>query len=206
MPDANIVLDSSYDVFLTESEAQQFRLSSKTHVDVPLSIGGRTVHTLLAHPTPPTFDGPENFNGKRNHDEVRLLADYVAGAEYLVDDDGKQGGLSEDASYVLLGDMNASLAGDENRNAAETFFIENEDFNTRWFPTSPGGAVEGSPYITAEFGLKVDYVLPSPDFIVHNSAVVWPVKESNRRGLGEAVRTASDHRLVWATVSRLPHL
>lgn len=205
MPNSNIVLDSSHEVFLTESEAQRFRLSSKTHVDVPISIGGETIHTLLAHPTPPTFDGPENFNGKRNHDEVRLLADYVAGAEYLVDDDGRQGGLSEDASYVLLGDMNASLAGDENRNAAETFFIENEDFNTRWLPTSPGGAVARSPYITAEFGLKVDYVLPSPDLLVHNSAVVWPVTQSNRRGLSEAVRTASDHRLVWATLSRLPH-
>jgi hypothetical protein len=52
------------------------------------------------------FDGPNGFNGRWNRDEVRFLADYVAGAEYVYDDIGTAGGL-DDASYVLMGDTNA---------------------------------------------------------------------------------------------------
>ena len=54
-----------------------FRLSSKSHWDLPVRIGRKTVHVLASHPTPPTFDGPEDRNGTRNHDEIRFWADYV---------------------------------------------------------------------------------------------------------------------------------
>lgn len=204
MPDSLIVRDPSAKMYLTEYEADRFRLSSKTHVDVPLSIGGETVHALAAHPTPPVFDGEANFNGRRCHDEVRLLADYVAGAEYIYDDSGTRGGLAPDASYVLMGDMNAAPISEESLDAADEFFIENEDFNTRRFPTSPGGAQqkgERSQYWTAEFELQVDYVLPSPDLGLRRSAVVWPSRHANKRGLTDAVYTASDHRLVRADIA-----
>jgi endonuclease/exonuclease/phosphatase family metal-dependent hydrolase len=201
MPNDLIVRDPSYELYLTDCEAERFRLSSKTHVDVPVTIEDRTVHALLAHPTPPVFDGEGNFNGKRCHDEVRLLADYVAGENYLYDDSGTCGGLAEGESYVLLGDMNAAPGNEESLNAAGTYFVENEDFNTKRFPTSPGGAQAGSPYLTAEFGLQVDYVLPSPDFAIRDSAVVWPAENANKQGLSDDVETASDHRLVWADLS-----
>lgn len=200
MPDSEIVRDPAYDVYLTDREADRFRLSSKTHVDIPISCRGHIVHALLAHPTPPVFDGPENFNGKRCHDEIRLLADYVAGAGYVHDDDGRRGGLPDHASYVLLGDMNASPGDEESLRAATKYFLDNEDFDTRRLPTSPGGAQAGSPYLTAEFGQQVDYVLPSPDLSVRDCAVVWPSENANRRGLRRDVETASDHRLVWADV------
>ncbi len=64
------------------------RLSSKSHWDVPVRIGRETVHFLVSHPTPPTFDGPEDRNGRRNHDEIRLWADYIGGRRrgaYLYD-------------------------------------------------------------------------------------------------------------------------
>ena len=50
------------------------------------------MHFLVSHPTPPVFDGPEDRNGTRNHDEIRFLADYVAGgrrATYIYDDEGR---------------------------------------------------------------------------------------------------------------------
>ncbi|CAN5340629.1 hypothetical protein BH24ACT12_BH24ACT12_22990 [soil metagenome] len=59
-------------------ELEVFRLSSKNHVDVPVIVNGRAVHVLASHPTPPGFDGPEDRNGKRNHDEIRFWADYVS--------------------------------------------------------------------------------------------------------------------------------
>ena len=61
------------------AELDVFRLSSKSHWDVPISIGNKTVHFLVSHPTPPVFDGPEDRNGTRNHDEIRFWADYVTG-------------------------------------------------------------------------------------------------------------------------------
>ena len=56
-----------------------FPLSSKSHWDVPIDIDGTVVHFLVSHPTPPVFDGPEDRNGTRNADEIRLWADYISG-------------------------------------------------------------------------------------------------------------------------------
>ena len=53
------------------------RLSSKNHVDVPITIGDTTIHVLASHPTPPVFDGPEDRNGRRNFDEVSFVARVV---------------------------------------------------------------------------------------------------------------------------------
>jgi hypothetical protein len=64
-------------------ELDIFRLSSKSHWDVPIKIPGRKpVHFLVSHPTPPTFDGAEDRNGTRNHDEIRFWADYVSGGRH----------------------------------------------------------------------------------------------------------------------------
>lgn len=78
------------------------RLSSKTHWDLPIDVGGRTVHFLTSHPTPPSFDGPEDRNGLRNQDEIRFWADYVTPgrADYIYDDTGAFGGLAPGARFV----------------------------------------------------------------------------------------------------------
>lgn len=193
-------------IYLTEEETEVYRLSSKTHIDVPIRVDGETVHGLFAHPTPPTFDGPNNFNGRWNHDEVRFFADYVAGEEYIYDDSGTTGGLDDDASYVLMGDMNAAPDGDRPLDPAGTFLFENDDFDTSRLPTSPGGAQRGNPYATRFGGdiegviEQIDYVLPSPDRSLRDSAVVWPSENAEKQGLRSDVRTASDHRLVWANI------
>ena len=49
------------------AELAVFPLSSKSHWDLPVRIGTRTVHFLASHPTPPVFDGPEDRNGRRNY-------------------------------------------------------------------------------------------------------------------------------------------
>ena len=87
---------------------QALRLSSKSHWDVPIVLpeGGR-LHVLALHPTPPVFDGPEDFNGRRNADELRLLLGLIDGADWLVDDAGGGGGLPADARFVVMGDLNA---------------------------------------------------------------------------------------------------
>ncbi|MBW4491010.1 MAG: endonuclease/exonuclease/phosphatase family protein [Trichocoleus desertorum ATA4-8-CV12] len=58
-------------------ELEIFRLSSKSHWDLPIEVNGETIHVLASYPTPPVFDGPEDRNGRRNHDEIRFWADYI---------------------------------------------------------------------------------------------------------------------------------
>ncbi len=74
----------------TTEEQAILPVSSKSHWDLPISIGKRTVHFLVSHPTPPVFDGAEDRNGRRNFDEIRLWADYITpgAGGYIYDDVG----------------------------------------------------------------------------------------------------------------------
>ncbi|HEX9838325.1 MAG TPA: endonuclease/exonuclease/phosphatase family protein, partial [Anaerolineales bacterium] len=77
-------------------ELDVFRLSSKSHWDVPIQIANKVVHFLVSHPTPPVFDGPEDRNGTRNFDEIHFWADYITPgntSRYIYDDNGQYGGL-----------------------------------------------------------------------------------------------------------------
>jgi hypothetical protein len=38
-------------------------------------IGESVLHVLVSHPTPPSFDGAEDRNGRRNHDDVQVPQD-----------------------------------------------------------------------------------------------------------------------------------
>ncbi len=56
------------------------RLSSVGHWDVPVLLGaGKRLHLLAFAAGPPVFDGPEDRNGKRNHDEVAFWSLYLDG-------------------------------------------------------------------------------------------------------------------------------
>jgi Endonuclease/Exonuclease/phosphatase family len=201
------------------AELDVFRLSSKSHWDVPIDIGGSTVHFLVSHPTPPVFDGPEDRNGTRNFDEIRFWADYVTpgAGGYIYDDDGNWGGLKPGSMFVIAGDQNSDpLDGDSIPGAVQQL-LENPRVNTTVTPTSDG-AVEASAlqggintshlsdpkYDTADFAdsapgnLRADYVLPSRNMRIDGSAVFWPVQSSPLFPLtGVFPFPSSDHRLVW---------
>ena len=91
MPGARLPARPDGTPFYSDEALDVLRLSSKSHWDVPVRIGGEVVHFLVSHPTPPVFDGPEDRNGARNADEIRFWSDYVAGEEYIHDDCGPQG-------------------------------------------------------------------------------------------------------------------
>lgn len=190
--------------FYSADEVANLRLSSKNHVDVTVRIHGQDVHFLTAQPTPPTFDGAEDRNGKRNHDEIRLWADYIAGASYLYDDQGGTGGLAPGARFVIAGDYNADpLDGDsfKGRVAGVDYnainqLLGNPLVNTSMTPSAPGGldakdhpSNNGSANLahlgdptqdTADFSdfapgnLRVDYVLPSANLAMTGAGVFWP--------------------------------
>jgi len=129
----------------SREELEIFRLSSKSHWDVPIRIGDDTVHFLTSHPTPPVFDGPEDRNGRRNHDEIRLFADYITPGRgrYLYDDRGRRGGLSPSAPFVIAGDQNADPFDGEAVPGAIQQLLESPRINTSRAPSSRG-AVEQS--------------------------------------------------------------
>ena len=203
-------------------EQDILRLSSKSHWDVPVTVGKRTVHVLAAHPTPPSFDGPEDRNGRRNHDEIRFWADYVTPgkAGYVYDDEGARGGLNPSEAFVILGDYNADpFDGDSYDNAIHQLLGNKRIVDPQ---ATSEGAVEaarlqgganlthvGDPrYDTADFSdtapgnLRVDYTLLSRQFSVRDAGVFWPVlADPLSRLTGVFPFPTSDHRLVWADVS-----
>lgn len=206
-----------------EEIRSQVRLSSKSHWDVPVLVGGRAVHLLASHPTPPTFDGPEDRNGRRNHDEIRFWADYVTprAAGYVYDDAGGRGGLKAGERFVIAGDLNADpFDGDSVPGAAQQL-LEHPRVSTSLTPTSAGGveaaALQGGANLThrgdpaqdtADFAdgapgnLRVDYVLPSRTLRVLDAGVFWPVStDPLSRLTGTFPFPSSDHRLVWVDVA-----
>lgn len=185
--------------YYSPAAVDALRLSSKNHVDVTLNVNGEEVHLLAAHPTPPTFDGPEDRNGKRNADEIRFWADYVSAdgsGDYIYDDQGSTGGLTAGAKFVIVGDYNADPFDGDSYNNAISQLLDNPQVNASMTPASEGGVQAandphnngsanqnhaGDPqFDTADFSdaapgnLRVDYVLPSANMQIDASGVFWP--------------------------------
>jgi endonuclease/exonuclease/phosphatase family metal-dependent hydrolase len=206
MPDAARPKNPDGTAYYTDAVWPLLRLSSKSHWDVPVQIGGQTLHILASHPTPPVFDGPEDRNGARNHDELRLWIDYLSGGgEYLYDDQGGRGALDMSRNFVLLGDLNASaVEGDGRRDAIARLLALARVQDP--MPTSTG-AREARPdnkfsaNHTASWGMRADYVLPSSSLKVGGSGVFWPAKDEPLQYLVEDRKSSSDHRLVWVDIS-----
>jgi len=206
MPGAALPLKKDGTSFYSEGELQVFRLSSKNHVDIPVNINGRKVHALIAHPTPPVFDGEEDRNGKRNHDEIRLFGDYISGkdeAEYLYDDEGKQGGLAKSKPFVILGDMNADPErGDTYKNPIMQMLehpqVSKKGARGEMVPTHVSKE-QDTLTTTSVFDMRIDYVLPSDDFEVKESGVFWPKEGEPNHKLTKGDE-GSDHRMVWMDI------
>jgi hypothetical protein len=217
--------------FYSPEEVAILRLSSKSHWDLPIAIGKKTVHFLVSHPTPPVFDGSEDRNGRRNYDEIRFWADYISPGQsgYIYDDDGMSGGLKPGELFVIAGDQNSDpLDGDSIPGAIQQL-TEHPLVNTKVTPES-AGAVEAATlqgganathrsdprFDTADFAdgapgnLHADYVLPRKTLQIVDSGVFWPVRSdplSRLTGVFDFAWIAvggfptSDHRSVWVDVT-----
>ncbi|MGD9223901.1 MAG: CehA/McbA family metallohydrolase [Desulfobacteraceae bacterium] len=224
MPGAMLPIDpATGEYWYDEGDLKVLRLSSKSHWDVPIKIGRKTVHFLVSHPTPPVFDGPEDRNGTRNNDEIRFWADYIKPgkqSKYIYDDKGVRGGLKPGEMFVIAGDQNADpFDGDSVPDSIQQL-LDHPLVNTKVTPDSEGGPEQaelqgganddhfGDPaYDTADFAdgspgnLRVDFVLPRKNMRIIDAGVFWPTTDDPLFDLvGTYPYPSSDHRLVWINV------
>lgn len=190
----------------------EFPLSSKSHWDVPIEINGERLHLLASHPTPPVFDGPENRNGLRNHDEIRFWRDYVTSSQnYMYDDQGQRGGFAEERPFVIAGDLNASTVEGDALAEGIAGLLASNLVQGDVVPTSAGAVAHSQQRIdegelatataaahTAGWRMRADYVIPSVKGLkVVDSGVFWPAPDEAGHHLVADRGASSDHRLVW---------
>lgn len=220
LPGADRPVTASGSAYHSDTIWRDLRLSSKSHWNVPVSLpDGRVVHLILAHPTPPVFDGPEDLNGRRNADEIRLLIAILEGADWLRDDTG--GPAFPPVHAIVAGDLNADpVDGEGHKDAIGALLFHPRLSDPQ--PESPGAAEaadQGGGNVrqrgiaardTADWrdrggpgNMRVDYVLPTTSLEVAGSGVFWPVRDDPLAGLVKTGRSqaSSDHRLVWVDLA-----
>lgn len=177
--------------FPSEQAQAVQRLSSVGHWDVPVRLrDGSLLHLLTFHATTPVYDGDEDRNGRRNHDEVLFWVKLLDNALPFAPPQG---------SVVVLGDANLDPKAGAGRRAAITALLEHPALQDPT-PVSDGAAELGDATDTVDWNeprpgnLRVDYVLPSAGLRISGSGVYWPVE--GQPGAQEAAN-ASRHRLVW---------
>lgn len=150
------------------------RLSSHGHWVVPVEVPeiGR-VHLLTYHATPPVFDGPEDRNGRRNHDETAFWSHYLAGTF----------GPAPAQRFVLLGDANLDPARGDGRGDAIRALLAHPALQD----PLPGRATVDWPQTGP---MRVDYLLPSADWRVAGAGIHPPATDAGSR-----------HSIVWADLA-----
>lgn len=193
----------------SEEEAV-IRLSATGHWDVPVRLpSGDVLRLLTLHATPPVFDGPEDRNGRRNADQMRLWADYLNGWR-------PEGTAPPLGKAVVLGTLNADPQDGEARPGALARLRAHPRLQDP-LPQATGAAAatrvqggvnarhSGDPARdtvdwpdtrpTDPGNLRVDYILPTRDLTVTGAGLHWPDPE-DAAALARA-ETASRHRLIW---------
>ncbi|MGY3438722.1 MULTISPECIES: endonuclease/exonuclease/phosphatase family protein [unclassified Marinovum] len=173
-------------------------LSSTAHWVVPVLMPGGVLSLLTFSATPPVFDGPEDRNGRRNHDEVLFWRQYL---------DGGFGPVP--AHFVLMGNANLDPSDGEGRHDAIRMLLADPRLQDTQ-PADPAAIAEDNPAQTGDpaldtanwndpvpGNLRVDYVLPSAGLQVIDSGTLWPAP-------GSRAAEASRHALVWVDLEWPP--
>lgn len=174
--------------FFDATALDQLRLSSNGHWIVPIAFpDGPPISVMAFDATPPVFDGPEDMNGLRNRDELRMWEVVLEGGFGPAPD-----------SFVIAGNANLDPKGGEGYRQAMVNFLARVSLQdplpdlptAQWPQDGPGN-------------LRVSYVLPSRDWQIVDAGVFWPNPDDPERALlGADGLAAGPHRLVWVDISR----
>ena len=185
---------------MAEAERAMQRVSSVNHWRVPVRLpqGGELAVMGFAA-TPPVFDGPEDRNGRRNHDEAAFWGRLLEGALPWP---------APAPPFVLMGDANLDPADGDGRPQALLALLSGphlQDPEPRGDHGRDAPQKKGDTALDTAFydpatggpgGLRVDYVLPSAGLRVTGAGVLWPADGD----LAGTLATASRHRPVWVEV------
>ena len=173
------------------------RLATTGFWDVPVITPDGPLHLLAWHATPPVFDGPEDRNGKRNHDEATFWRLFLDGALPMA---------PPKAPLVLFGDGNLDPAdGDGLRQGIASLLAHPalQDPGPRGTHDRAEPAQRGDPALDTVLyddlgGLRLDYVLPGASLTLTGAGVLWPPETDP---LYPDLAAASRHFPVWVDVT-----
>lgn len=180
---------------MTKADRASQRLSSTGHWLVSVTLpSGQPISLLAFHATPPVFDGPEDRNGRRNHDEAAFWRLFLQGALPFAPPKGP---------VVLLGDANLDPVNGHGRPAALRALLAGPPLQDPRPRGSAGrrddgqrgdAALDTALYDPPLGGLRLDYVLPDARLSVIGAGVLWPGPDD---ALARTLQTASRHYPVW---------
>ena len=168
--------------FLTDRVLAVQRLSTTGHWIVPIVLPDGPLHLLAFSATPPVFDGPEDRNGLRGRDELRLWEAVL---------DGTFG--PPPAHFVVTGNANLDPMDGDGDSDAMAAFLARPDLQD----PLPGQDTADWPEEGGPGNLRVSYVLPASEWQVLDAGVVWDSPSLGSDGLA-----AGPHRLVWVDIAR----
>lgn len=216
--------DEEKDDWYSPEVREVLPLSSKNHVAQWIELGEDLgFYFLMSHPTPAGFDGPEDRNGRRNHDEIRLWREFINDAAWLVDDQGNTGGIDAETPFIIAGDLNDDPFDGGSAGVGVLQLLDDPRVQEEPVPSSTGAVEQAEAQggandshngpaendtadFSEQFGnQRVDYVLPSMDFTITETGVFWPRSDEEGFSLvGTFPFPSSDHRLVWIDVALSP--
>ncbi|MBY5993997.1 endonuclease/exonuclease/phosphatase family protein [Ferrimonas balearica] len=185
---------------------------STNFVDVAMRLpDGRQISLLatqLESQWPRDGSDYSDFHHKRNGAQLRFITDYISSkssdADYLVDDEGRRGGVNLSRPFVLMGNLN----NDEDHYAKTVTVGERQSHrlnngamaqmltysellryngNVNYDPNTPGstagdlyaGQTDSNHYHplvwTGLYGARMDYVLAHNDLSIAGSGIFWPL-------------------------------
>ena len=174
---------------MTDAARAIQRLSTSGHWEVPLDLGsGQILRLLTWYATPPVFDGPEDRNGRRNHDEAAFWLRLL---------DGDLPFPPPEPPFILLGQSNLDpLDGEGRRGAIQALLTHPalQDPAPRGTAAHTDPGQQGDPALdTALYdfgGLRVEVILPSATLNVSAAGMLTP-----------ADQTASRHHPIWVDLT-----
>jgi len=174
------------------------RLSTTGMYEVPVLLpDGKALRLLAYYATPPVFDGPEDRNGRRNHDETAFWLSLIDGQLPLA---------APARPFVVLGQPNLDPDDGEGRPQALRALLAHPNLqdpaargtSNRADAGQIGDAAMDTALYTGIGGLRVEQVVPSNDLIVMQAGVLWPPDSDP---FAVTLAAASRHHPVWVDMA-----
>lgn len=173
-------------------------LQSTSVWDLPLRVGGQTVHIVATA----TTSGTSPADALRRADQLRFLREYVSGSASLssiADDKGREGALPAGSRVIVTGALGQEAAGTAAGQLLDgTVLVDPttaslSELGSTWWGTAMArlqAGAESSRVDADGVGSRADFVLPSTSLNAVSSGSVEAID-----------RAGSTHRLVWLRVS-----